>query len=138
MLSKLFTQFDQRCIEQQSYKVYTIGDCYVALGFLEKNIRYSPQEEAYRVIDLGFNMIEIIKKVREEIKFDELNMRIGIHTGKVIGGVIGTDIIRFDIYGEDVTIANEMESQGTKGKITVSQTTMQLISEHYNCFDFEY
>lgn len=69
-------------------------------------------------------MIEIIKKVREEIKFDELNMRIGIHTGKVIGGVIGTDIIRFDIYGEDVTIANEMESQGTKGKITVSQTTM--------------
>ena len=47
-------------------------------------------------------------------------MRIGIHTGKVIGGVIGTDIIRFDIYGKDVAIANEMESEGVKGHINIS------------------
>ena len=40
-------------------------------------------------------------------------MRIGVHTGKIIGGVVGTDIVRYDIYGEDVTIANKMESNGT-------------------------
>ena len=51
------------------------------------------------------------------IKFDELDMRIGIHTGKVIGGVIGTDIVRYDVYGSDVVIANKMESNGEKGKI---------------------
>ena len=57
-------------------------------------------------------MIEIIEKVKVNINFHELNMRIGVHTGKVIGGVIGTDIVRYDIYGEDVLIANKMESKG--------------------------
>jgi class 3 adenylate cyclase len=57
-------------------------------------------------------MIEIIEKVKGNINFHELNMRIGVHTGKVIGGVIGTDIVRYDIYGEDVLIANKMESKG--------------------------
>ena len=63
-------------------------------------------------------------------------MRIGIHTGKVIGGVIGTDIIRFDIYGKDVAIANEMESEGEKGRINVSQDTKELIEKNYNNFKF--
>ena len=64
-------------------------------------------------------------------------MRIGVHTGKLIGGVIGTDIIRFDIYGKDVRIANSMESGGEKGKINVSETTKELIENHYKEFVFE-
>ena len=44
-------------------------------------------------------------------------MRIGVHTGKVIGGIIGTDVVRYDIYGIDVVIANKMESYGEKGKL---------------------
>jgi class 3 adenylate cyclase len=44
-------------------------------------------------------------------------MRIGIHTGKIIGGVLGTDIVRYDIYGPDVLIANKMESKGERGKV---------------------
>jgi hypothetical protein len=47
-------------------------------------------------------------------------MRIGIHTGSIIGGVIGTDIIRFDIYGEDDLIANKIESNGEKKRVNVS------------------
>ena len=54
-------------------------------------------------------------------------MRIGIHTGKIIGGVIGTDIIRFDIYGKNVAIANKMESEGVKGRINVSENTKLLL-----------
>lgn len=68
--------------------------------------------KAFNVILMGFRMIEIIEKVKLMINFDELNMRIGVHTGKIIGGVIGTDIVRYDIYGEDVAIANKMESKG--------------------------
>lgn len=44
-------------------------------------------------------------------------MRIGVHTGKVLGGVVGTDIVRYDIYGQDVTIANLMESSGQVHKL---------------------
>ena len=54
-------------------------------------------------------------------------MRIGIHTGNIIGGVIGTEIVRYDIYGRDVLIANKMESNGKSGDILVSNTTKELL-----------
>jgi len=69
--------------------------------------------------------------VRKEISFEELNMRIGIHFGKILGGIIGSDIIRFDIYGDDVLIANKMESEGEKGKINVSRQVKELIENSF-------
>ena len=65
-------------------------------------------------------------------------MRIGIHTGKIIGGVIGIDVIRFDIYGEDVVIANKMESKGEKNQINISHTTKDLLEKNYNEFNYEF
>lgn len=72
-------------------------------------------------------MVDIIMSVRQKIKFDKLNMRIGIHTGQVTGGIIGTDIVRYDIYGKDVSIANKMESSGVEGRVQVSETTKLMI-----------
>lgn len=66
---------------------------------------------------MGFEMINIIKRVRDSIDYQGLDMRIGIHTGSIIGGVLGTEIVRYDIYGPDVLIANKMESKGEKGKL---------------------
>lgn len=63
---------------------------------------------------MGLDMIEAINKIRAAYTF--LNMRIGIHTGKkIIGGIIGTDVVRYDVYGKDVMIANKMESCGDSG-----------------------
>ena len=58
-------------------------------------------------------------------------MRIGIHTGQIYGGIIGTDIVRYDIYGQDVLIANKMESNGVEGRVMISENTRNLI-EHYS------
>lgn len=69
-------------------------------------------QEAKNIIEMGFEMINKIKEVRNNINFTELDMRIGVHTGSIIGGVLGTDIVRYDIYGPDVLIANKMESKG--------------------------
>jgi hypothetical protein len=80
MLSKLFTSFDKECNKLQLYKVYTIGDCYVVMSFLDGNDRIEPEQECADVAELGFSMIEIIAKVRKEVNFDGLHMRIGIHT----------------------------------------------------------
>lgn len=74
-------------------------------------------------------MIDIIAKTRKVLNFDGLHMRIGIHTGSVIGGVIGTDIVRFDIYGQDVVIANKMESSGESDMINVSKDTKELLDK---------
>lgn len=127
MLSKLFTGFDMECNDLNLYKVYTIGDCYVVMSFLDKNDRRSPEQECISVVELGFKMIEKIAKVRKEINFDGLHMRIGIHTGKIIGGVIGTGIIRYDLYGKDVQIANKMESSGQQDKVHISEDTKKLL-----------
>ncbi|CAD8166458.1 unnamed protein product [Paramecium pentaurelia] len=76
-------------------------------------------------------MIEIIRQVKSIIGFDGLNMRIGIHTGKVIGGILGTEIVRYDVYGADVMISNKMESNGERGKVQVSEDTKQLLEQSY-------
>ncbi len=83
MLSKLFTKFDKECVKHKVYKVYTIGDCYVVLGFINANQR-NPVEEAKNVVKMGQSMIEIIRVVRKEANFLGLDMRIGIHTVKHI------------------------------------------------------
>ena len=56
-------------------------------------------------------------------------MRIGIHTGTIMGGIIGTEIVRYDIFGTDVMIANKMESNSLPGKILISETTKKLIEK---------
>ena len=127
MLSKLFTAFDKECNRLNLYKVYTIGDCYVVMSFLDKHARGSPQKECVDVVELGLKMIEIIATVRKEVNFDGLHMRIGIHTGKIIGGVIGTGIIRYDLYGKDVLIANKMESSGQEDAVHVSLATKKML-----------
>ncbi len=79
MLSALFTKFDKMCVKYNIYKVYTIGDCYVALSFIEATAR-DPGREAVNMVKMALSMIEIIREVRKEVKFDGLDMRIGLHT----------------------------------------------------------
>ena len=83
MVSNLFTEFDKMTVKLNVYKVYTIGDCYVVLGFLDASKR-DPGLEASNLVKMGLSMIEIIRKVRKIINFDELDMRIGIHTVLII------------------------------------------------------
>lgn len=69
----------------------------------------------------------------------DIDMRIGIHTGKIIGGIIGTDIVRYDVYGKDVVIANKMESNGIEGNVTVSERTKEILMKSFmDDFVFEY
>lgn len=79
MVSSLFIEFDALCVKNQIYKVYTIGDCYVAMGFINKDNR-DPPREAANMMRMGMEMVEIIRRTRRKINFAELDMRIGIHT----------------------------------------------------------
>ncbi|OMJ87865.1 hypothetical protein SteCoe_10351 [Stentor coeruleus] len=119
ILSMLFTKFDESSVKNKVYKVHTIGDYYVAIGY--RSGMRNPFEECENMIKFAYSMIEIIEEVRKEDK--ELNMRIGLHTGEVIGGIMGTSIARYDIYGPDVLITNQMESNGIPWKIVISETT---------------
>ncbi|CAD8136544.1 unnamed protein product [Paramecium pentaurelia] len=137
MLRNLFQSFDLYCQMAQIYKLFTIGDCYVCMGVLDYTKR-DPAEEAQKVLAFGLKMIQIINDVKQDPQYQHLNMRIGVHTGRVLGGVVGTDVVRYDIYGEDVTIANLMESSGTEGKMLISDYTKNLVESEYDDFKFEY
>lgn len=98
MLIELFRRFDDAVLRNDVYKVHTIGDCYVVLGFTGKvpSNERDPAEEAMKVINLGKEMISIIKEVAasKEVNFPALNMRIGIHTVSLFQLLILNLIIR--------------------------------------------
>ena len=78
-------------------------------------------------------MINIIADERARARnpaLSKLDMRIGIHTGKIVGGIIGAKVVRYDIFGQDVLIANKMESNGIGGAVCISDSTYQLILKH--------
>ena len=131
LLTELFDNFDQATERCNVYKVHTIGDCYVVMGFTGKVAldERNYLAEAKNVILMGEEMIKIIRNVRKNFKFEDLDMRIGIHTGTIIAGVIGTQVVRYDIFGTDVLIANKMESNGKPGKINVSEFTKDFIGK---------
>ncbi|KAL4448656.1 hypothetical protein ABPG74_012745 [Tetrahymena malaccensis] len=131
MLKNLFESFDGLCVKHQVFKLYTIGDCYVVLSFItaERQDTIAEKiEEAKKVINMGLDMIETINTIKGTA-YPFLNMRIGIHTGKIIGGIMGTDVVRYDVYGKDVMIANKMESNGEPGKVMISESTKQMLEK---------
>ena len=109
MLSKLFTVFDNLCMKHSVFKVCTIGDCYVVQGFKgdDDSIAQNrcPIIELENCINMAFDMLSSIEEINKKHKLN-LGMRIGIHIGNIIAGVTGTHIVRYDIYGSDVSIAN--------------------------------
>ena len=127
MLSRLFTRFDKLCVIHKVYKVHTIGDCYVVMSYFDSKNR-DPKNECFSVISMAMSMVSVINRINLE-QNTNLKMRIGIHTGNVIAGIIGTNIVRYDIYGPDVLIANKMESCGEAGKINVSDATKNMVSD---------
>lgn len=117
LLSKLFTRFDQLCEEWKVYKVYTYGNKYVVMGYygrIDKNKRTAGVilDETHRVIQTGLEMIDTIKEIKQASQneaYKTLDVKVGIHTGKVIAGIIGSKVVRYDIFGEGVVIANKIE-----------------------------
>ena len=80
LLREVFTEFDKLCLKQKVYKLYTIGDCYVAISITEKDNR-NIYEEAKNIVLFAFSMLEVIALVREKKEaYQNFNMRIGIHT----------------------------------------------------------
>ena len=121
MLSELFTRFDKICVDHKVYKVHTIGDCYVVMGLMNARNRDS-STECLNVINMGLSMIKVIEEVNEK-RASSLNMRI----------------VRYDIYGPDVLIANKMESGGEAGKINISEVTKRLLEKKFaGIYNFTY
>src|SRR5690606_122009 len=123
-LSELFVSFDRMVEERGLEKIKTIGDAYMAVGGLPDPL----EGHAVRVVDLG---IEMIRAISNRPDGRALNLRIGVHSGPVAGGVIGRRRFAYDVWGDTVNLASRLEQQGVAGRVHVSEATGALISERF-------
>ncbi|MCI0775664.1 MAG: adenylate/guanylate cyclase domain-containing protein, partial [Chloroflexi bacterium] len=104
-------------------KIKTIGDAYMVAGGLGTD----GQGDAERLADMGLEMLELLAKYREETGTD-LRIRIGMHTGPAVAGVVGLKKFIYDIWGETVNTASRMESHGVPNRIQVLESTTEKLA----------
>lgn len=129
MLNNLFTRFDDLANKHGLEKIKTLGDAFMVAGGMP-----DPQpDHAVRVANMALDMVSATQSFASEMG-ENLQLRIGIHTGPVVAGVIGTKKPFYDVWGDTVNTAARLETYGTKGKIQVTSETKRILEDH---FDFE-
>lgn len=131
-LNEYFMAFDEIMGKHNLEKIKTIGDAYMCAGGIPTTNETHPLD----AVNAAMAMQAYMEKRQREKNItgvDGWELRIGIHTGPVVAGVVGKKKYAYDIWGDTVNIASRMESNGEPGKVNISASTYHLISEHYQC-----
>ncbi|MGL5081330.1 MAG: adenylate/guanylate cyclase domain-containing protein [Microcoleaceae cyanobacterium] len=126
ILSQIFSKFDELADKYKLEKIKTLGDAYMVVGGLPTPFPEHVEAIANMALEMQAAIGQFSLKPGEP-----LTMRIGISTGPVEAGVIGTKKIAYDLWGDTVNTANRMESHGVPGKIQVTEITYKRIKEKY-------
>jgi class 3 adenylate cyclase len=131
-LDKFFFYFDSVVGKYGIEKIKTIGDAYMCAGGIPEKNRTNPVEVILAALDMRAYMLNL--KMTSELEgMKYWDIRIGIHTGTVVAGVVGQKKLSFDIWGDTVNTASRMESSGEGGKINISGTTYEFVREFFDC-----
>ncbi len=126
LLEKIFSRFDAIVARLGAEKIKTIGDAYMVVSGAPD----PRHDHAHIIARLALALLQEIKLIRQETGID-LDVRIGVHTGSVIAGVIGAMRFSYDIWGDTVNTASRMESHGQAGRIQISQQTQERLGKEF-------
>lgn len=131
-LDQIFRAFDSICKEYRMEKIKTIGDAYMAVGGI-------PNENESNAIDsvlcgLGFQAYMAEQKEIHSIQGREFwEIRLGIHIGPLVAGVVGTDKFAYDVWGDTVNTASRLESSGVVGEVNISRDVYEEVKKVFEC-----
>jgi len=126
-----FSKFDAVMDKYGLEKIKTIGDAYMCAGGLP----FPTEDHPLKMVQAGFEIAQIMEEAKnnKEGGIMNIDVRIGINTGPIVAGVVGTRKFAYDIWGDSVNVASRMESMSEPGKINVSESTYLLIRDYYEC-----
>ena len=126
-LNEIFSAFDALVEKHGLEKIKTIGDAYMVVGGL-------PEPRSDHAIAMAQFAIEMRSELQRinEVLGESIDIRIGINSGPVVAGVIGTKKFIYDLWGDAVNVASRMESHGKPGEIHVSETTYKKLRSHFH------
>ncbi|MEW9918288.1 adenylate/guanylate cyclase domain-containing protein [Marimonas sp. MJW-29] len=125
-LNRIFSAFDVLTAERGLEKIKTIGDAYMVAAGLP----VARKDHAEIIADMALAMQAEVKRLSQELG-EPIDLRIGIHSGPAIAGVIGTSKVFYDVWGDTVNTASRMESHGEPGRIQVTAATRALLADRY-------
>lgn len=129
MIDNYFRAFDEIIGKYGLEKIKTIGDAYMAIGGIGKTL----YDGAEKMVQAALDMQDFAKKILNDRKSEEqVELRIGIHTGVVIAGVVGTKKLQYDIWGDTVNIAARMEQNSEPSKVNISEVTHNLVKDKFH------
>jgi adenylate cyclase len=131
-LNYIFRKFDEIISRYPIEKIKTIGDSYMCAGGLPHANSTNPVDMVKVSLEINRFMQDMkAERIKSGKKYFEI--RIGLHTGSVVAGVVGDKKFAYDIWGDTVNIASRMESSGEAGKVNISGTTYGYIKEYFSC-----
>ncbi len=125
-----FSEFDAIVTRYGLEKIKTIGDAYMCAG----GMPIESSDHAIKVVDAALEIRDFIKRharQRQEQGQQSFEIRIGVHTGPLVAGIVGSSKFAYDIWGDTVNIASRMESSGEPGKVNVSAVTADIVKDHF-------
>jgi adenylate cyclase len=131
-INDCFSAFDHIMQKYGVEKIKTIGDSYMAAGGLPTPNKTHPDDVVRAALEIQKYMHEhkLRKESAGELFFE---IRIGVHTGPVVAGIVGVKKFQYDIWGDTVNTASRMESSGGVGKVNISGATYELVKDKFNC-----